>query len=105
MSDKCYFLNVGCADCIVLHLEDKVVMVDCHQGNKDDGEADIMDKIPNNVVDILILTHAHQDHLRIMTMKPHCKCYDFEKYRCFIHCISIKKTELMTKSASLQFKE
>ena len=29
MADKFHFLNVGCADCTVMHLGSKVVMVDC----------------------------------------------------------------------------
>lgn len=62
MADKYFFLNVGCADCTVLYLENKVVMVDCHQGNEDDGEANILDRIPNKHIDILILTHQHYDH-------------------------------------------
>ena len=62
MADKYHFLNVGCADTTVLHLGDKVVMVDCHQGNQDDGQEDILDFIPNNHIDVLILTHAHYDH-------------------------------------------
>jgi hypothetical protein len=34
MADKYCFLNVGCADCMVMHLGTKVVMVDCHQGGQ-----------------------------------------------------------------------
>jgi len=62
MPDKYYFINVGCADCTVLLLGDKVVMVDCHQGNTEDSEEDILDFIPNKKVDVLILTHQHYDH-------------------------------------------
>ena len=62
MADKYYFLKVGCADCTVMHLGTKVVMVDCHQGNSDNEEADILEYIPNNHIDILILTHQHYDH-------------------------------------------
>ena len=62
MSDKYYFLKVGCADCTVMHLGTKVVMVDCHQGNSDNGEVDILDYIPNSHIDIFILTHQHYDH-------------------------------------------
>lgn len=62
MSDKYYFLNVGCADCTVMHLGDKIVMVDCHQGNQENEEANILNYIPNGHIDILILTHQHYDH-------------------------------------------
>lgn len=62
MPDKYFFLKVGCADCTVMHLGSKVVMVDCRQGNPSDGEEDILDYIPNDRVDVLILTHAHYDH-------------------------------------------
>jgi len=62
MTDTYYFLNVGCADCTVMHIGSKVVMVDCHQGDAENDEADIFDYIPNNRIDLLILTHAHYDH-------------------------------------------
>ena len=62
MADKYYFLKVGCADCTVMHLGSKVVMVDCHQGNPNNGEENIIDYIPNKKIDILILTHQHYDH-------------------------------------------
>ena len=62
MADKYCFLNVGCADCTVLQVGGKVVMIDCHQGNIDDGEEDILDFIPNNKIDVLIITHQHYDH-------------------------------------------
>jgi beta-lactamase superfamily II metal-dependent hydrolase len=62
MSDRYFFLNVGCADTTVLHLGDKVVMVDCHQGDVYDGEEDILDYVPKGHIDVLILTHAHYDH-------------------------------------------
>ncbi len=62
MPDKYYFLKVGCADCTVMHLGSKVVMVDCHQGGSENGEEDIIDYIPNDRIDVLILTHAHYDH-------------------------------------------
>ncbi len=62
MADKYYFLKVGCADCTVMHLGTKVVMVDCRQGYTTRGEADILDYIPNNKIDLLIITHQHYDH-------------------------------------------
>lgn len=62
MADKYYFLNVGCADCTVMHLGSRVVMVDCHQGETARGEADILEYIPNDRIDILIITHQHYDH-------------------------------------------
>ena len=62
MADKYYFLNVGCADCTVMHLGTKVVMVDCHQGDTANGQADILNYIPNGKIDVLIITHQHYDH-------------------------------------------
>jgi len=62
MSDKYYFLNVGCGDCTVMHLGPKIVMVDCHQGNTSNDQENILDYIPNGKIDVLILTHAHYDH-------------------------------------------
>ena len=62
MSDKYYFLNVGCADCTIMKIGSKTVMVDCRKGNLDQGEADFLDYIPRNRIDVLILTHAHYDH-------------------------------------------
>lgn len=62
MADKYYFLKVGCADCTVMHLSGKVVMVDCRQGNTLNGEEDILDYIPKKKVDVLIITHQHYDH-------------------------------------------
>jgi beta-lactamase superfamily II metal-dependent hydrolase len=62
MPDKYYFLKVGCADCTVMHLGNKVVMVDCHQGDSVRGEADILDYIRNDKIDVLIITHQHYDH-------------------------------------------
>lgn len=62
MADKYCFLNVGCADCTVLQVGGKVIMIDCHQGNIDDGEEDILDFIPNDKIDVLIITHQHFDH-------------------------------------------
>lgn len=60
MGNKYNFLEVGCADCTVIKLNSKIVMVDCHQGG--DGEENIMDWIPNNHIDVLIITHQHYDH-------------------------------------------
>ena len=54
--------KVGCADCTVMHLGSKVVMVDCHQGDTGNDEENITDYIPTNRIDVLILTHAHYDH-------------------------------------------
>lgn len=62
MADKYHFLKVGCADCTVMHLSGKVVMVDCHQGNYNDGEANILNYIPKKKIDVLIITHQHYDH-------------------------------------------
>ncbi len=62
MADKYYFLNVGCADCSVMHLGNKVIMVDCHQGDIGNGEDSILDYVPNDHIDVLILTHQHYDH-------------------------------------------
>ncbi|GBE04596.1 ribonuclease Z [bacterium BMS3Abin10] len=62
MADKYYFLKVGCADCTIMHLGRKVVMVDCHQGNLLNGEENILNYIPNNKIDVLIITHQHYDH-------------------------------------------
>lgn len=62
MTDRYYFLKVGCADCTVMHLGTKIVMVDCHQGDPDNREEDILDYIPKRHIDILILTHQHYDH-------------------------------------------
>ena len=62
MPDKYYFLNVGCADCTVMHLDGEVVMVDCHQGNSYNGQDDILKYIPNDMIDVLIITHQHYDH-------------------------------------------
>ncbi len=62
MADKYHFLNVGCNDCSILHLGDKVIMVDCHQGNADNGEDNILNYLPAKKIDLLILTHQHYDH-------------------------------------------
>ncbi|HSA07101.1 MAG TPA: MBL fold metallo-hydrolase [Candidatus Gastranaerophilales bacterium] len=67
MGDTFKFLKVGCGDCTVLLLGSKVVMIDCYQANNY-GE-NIIDHIPNNVIDVLILTHQHYDHfLGIQTL-------------------------------------
>lgn len=62
MADKYYFLNVGCADCTIMHIGNKIVMVDCRQGNSYENEANILDYIPNKHIDVLICTHQHYDH-------------------------------------------
>jgi len=62
MADKYNFLKVGCADCTVMHLGSKVVMVDCHQGNTSNGEINILNYIPKSKIDVLIITHQHYDH-------------------------------------------
>lgn len=62
MTDKYYFLEVGCADCTIMNLSGKIVMVDCHQGNTMNGEEDILDYLPEKRIDVLIITHQHYDH-------------------------------------------
>ena len=62
MPDKYYFLKVGCADCTIMHLGTKTVMVDCHQGDAQAGEEDIVTRLRGKAIDLLILTHAHYDH-------------------------------------------
>jgi len=62
MADKYHFLKVGCADCTIMHLGSKIVMVDCHQGDAGRSEASILDYIPNAKIDLLIITHQHYDH-------------------------------------------
>lgn len=60
MSYKYNFLNVGCADCTILELGSKIVMVDCHQGG--DSQEDIISWLPKKHIDVLIITHQHYDH-------------------------------------------
>ena len=60
MANTYYFLNVGCADCTILKLGSKIVMIDCHQGG--DGQEDILKKLPKNHIDVLVITHQHYDH-------------------------------------------
>ena len=62
MADRYIFLNVGCADCTILELGSKVVMVDCKQGDVDAGEEDIIAQLQSDKIDLLILTHPHRDH-------------------------------------------
>lgn len=62
MANKYCFLYVGCADCTVLQLNDKLVMVDCHQGDTSDGQEDILDWLPSDSIDVMILTHQNYDH-------------------------------------------
>ncbi len=62
MTDKYYFLNVGCADCTVMYFGSKVVMIDCHQGDTTQNQENILDYIPKSKIDVLIITHQHYDH-------------------------------------------
>lgn len=54
------FLQVGCADCTVLSLNSRVVMVDCHQDHEYGEFLD--DHLRDGEIDLLILTHQHYDH-------------------------------------------
>jgi beta-lactamase superfamily II metal-dependent hydrolase len=58
-----YFLNAGDADCILLHTQNHLVMIDC--GEEDDGDNALraLDTLGVDRVDCMILTHPDKDHI------------------------------------------
>jgi len=73
MAQKAYFLSVGCADCTVLDLGDRLVMIDCGYRRSGQGvsrETDIADYLTRVLgkrhIDLLIVSHPHHDHYLAM---------------------------------------
>lgn len=80
-----HFLKVGCADCTILELGEKCVVIDCGYRRKEkiinrpfNFHAFMTRILRRNTIDLLIITHPHHDHfLGIQDLINHVKVNRF----------------------------
>lgn len=69
MARRYHFLDVGCADCTILELDNDIIVIDCGWSGKNGGQK-LVNYIENTIgkkwIDLLIITHPHYDHFQGM---------------------------------------
>lgn len=58
-----HFIDVGQGDCILIKTENKNILIDGGDTNKGDEVLKYLDKESVDVIDLLIATHPHADHI------------------------------------------
>ncbi|MDR1168955.1 MAG: MBL fold metallo-hydrolase [Heliobacteriaceae bacterium] len=61
---KVHFLNVGHGDMSLLEVDGKKVMVDCCATDENDALSYVRKVFTDKVIDYLIITHPHSDHIK-----------------------------------------